>query len=39
VCPHMVQGILICPYIHEAPACLYPHSKFEANGVVLFSGY
>jgi len=40
VCPHIVdQGILICPYIHEGPACLYPHSKFEEGGVVMFGGY
>jgi len=39
VCPHIVNGTLMCPYIHEAPACLHPHSLFEREGVRLFGGY
>jgi len=39
VCPHMIDGILICPYIHEGPACLHPHSDFELRGVRRFAGY
>jgi len=39
VCPCMVEGKLICPYIHNGPACIHPHSKFELNGTRLFGGY
>jgi len=39
VCPHQVQGTLICPYIHNAPACMHPHSQFEEGGVHRFAGY
>jgi len=43
VCPHIVdqadQEMLICPYIHNAPACKAAHSVFEPNGLRKFSGY
>lgn len=32
-CPHVVGGVLMCKYIHAAPTCLAPHSRFESNGV------
>lgn len=44
VCPHEVDGELVCPYIHKGPPCLLPHFKFEANpgqdsNTGKFSGY
>ena len=39
VCPHIVENVLICPYIHNAPACIVPHSRFEKAGKVKFDGY
>jgi len=39
VCPHLVDGKLICPYIHVGPPCFHAHSKFEVKGVRIFDGY
>jgi len=39
VCPYRVNDTTICPYIHDAPACLHPHSDFERGGVRRFQGY
>jgi hypothetical protein len=39
VCPFKVHGTLICPFIHDGPACLTAHSDFEENGKRTFEGY
>jgi hypothetical protein len=39
VCPHIIDGILICPFIHDGPACRHPHCDFEVGGVRRFAGY
>jgi hypothetical protein len=38
VCPHKVDGVLICPSIHHGPPCAGAHRIFEKNAVV-FTGY
>jgi len=39
VCPYRVESVIVCRWIHEAPACLHAHSRFEKDGVRVFSGY
>lgn len=38
MCPHKIGAVLICPYIHEGPACAAPHSLFS-HQVDVYPGY
>lgn len=39
-CPHRVNGVLICPYVHDAPACLAPHWRFtNGRDPQIWAGY
>jgi len=38
-CPARVGGMEVCSYIHDGPACLHAHARFEANGVRRYAGY
>jgi len=33
------ENVLVCEYIHEGPACIHPHSRFEEHGVRKYPGY
>lgn len=39
ICPHRIKDLLACPWMHAAPPCLCPHSRFERDGVRVFPGY